>query len=660
LYAVDYDEVSPLFERLLELEDPEAQVAGWAASGIARAASLLTRTYTLIATNPPFVSRGRQAPSLREYCRRHHFSARSDLAVTFMDRARNMVQVGGTYAFVSPEAWRTLTTYETFRTALLNEDSWNILAQLGPGAFEAISGEIVAILLTVITRRRPTPLSAFAALDASTEKTVKAKSSFLNDGTYVQLLQSEVLANPDSRVILRPIQRGPLLQMVAQAFQGLATGEQVRFTRCFWELPRIEQGWVGFQGTVQKTVEYGGREAIILWEDGHGKLNRFHEENRERLGGAPRRGIEAWGKHGVAVSQMSSLPCTLYTGEIFDNSTAVLIPMNQQDLPGVWAFCNSSEFAETVRLIDSTIKVTNSTLAKVPFDAERWREVAKEAYPVDLPKPYSKDPTQWLFKGLPAESTNPLHVAAGRLLGYRWPGQEPDLLDVLADEDGAVPIPAVAGERPAAERIRAILERAYGDRWSPGLLLSLLDEADASGKDLETWLRDFFFASHAKLFQNRPFIWHIWDGRKDGFAALVNYHRLDGKLLSRVTHTLLGSWIELQRDQIRTKTPGGEGRLAAAEDLQRKLMLIAEGEPPYDIYVRWKPLANQPIGWEPDLDDGVRLNIRPFVQAGVLRSKFTINWKKDRGTDSDGSERINDYHFSRAQKLVAREKASTA
>jgi hypothetical protein len=53
----------------------------------------------------------------------------------------------------------------------------------------------------------------------------------------------------------------------------------------------------------------------------------------------------------------------------------------------------------------------------------------------------------------------------------------------------------------------------------------------------------------------------------------------------------------------------------------------------------------------------VRLNIRPFVTAGVLRSKFTINWKVDRGTNPDPNnpERINDRHLTRAEKQAARE-----
>ncbi len=34
----------------------------------------------------------------------------------------------------------------------------------------------------------------------------------------------------------------------------------------------------------------------------------------------------------------------------------------------------------------------------------------------------------------------------------------------------------------------------------------------------------------------------------------------------------------------------------------------------------------------------------------MLRSKFTIDWKKDRGKNPDGTERHNDLHLTRAEK----------
>ena len=61
------------------------------------------------------------------------------------------------------------------------------------------------------------------------------------------------------------------------------------------------------------------------------------------------------------------------------------------------------------------------------------------------------------------------------------------------------------------------------------------------------------------------------------------------------------------------------------------------------------------MGWDPDLNDGVRINIRPFATADVLRNKVKVKWGKDRGTNLDGSERINDLHLGTEEKLNARE-----
>lgn len=351
-----------------------------------------------------------------------------------------------------------------------------------------------------------------------------------------------------------------------------------------------------------------------------------------------------------------TLNATVYCGELFDDGTGVLLPADEAQVPAIWAFASSDQYRPLIRLLDPSPKVTNGTLVKVPFDLDHWTKVAEAQHPNGLPDPYSEDPTQWLFRGGVVGSRQPLQVALARLVGYRWPNQEPDELDALADEDGIVCLPPVAGERPAHERLRELLAMAYGVAFSQQTIDDLLKPE--GGKSLDDWLRDKSFASHAKLFQNRPFIWHIWDGLKDGFGALVNYHRLDHQTLERLAFTHLNWWIERQGTDMANGVAGAEARLAAAQELQRNLKLVLEGEPPHDIFVRWKPLAQQPLGWEPDLNDGVRLNVRPFVTAGVLRAKVAIHWRKDRGKNPDGSERPNDLHFTLAKKRTAREEAA--
>ena len=171
---------------------------------------------------------------------------------------------------------------------------------------------------------------------------------------------------------------------------------------------------------------------------------------------------------------------------------------------------------------------------------------------------------------------------------------------------------------------------------------------EAGSATLDDYLRNRFFEEHYKLFHHRPFVWHIHDGRPDGFQALVNYHKLaagQGKgrqLLESLTWSYLGDWITRQQDGVKRGEGGADDRLLAALELQKRLAAILEGEPPFDIFVRWKPLKEQPIGWEPDINDGVRLNIRPFMAkdipggkkgAGILRAKPNLHWRKDRGKE---------------------------
>jgi hypothetical protein len=341
----------------------------------------------------------------------------------------------------------------------------------------------------------------------------------------------------------------------------------------------------------------------------------------------------------------------------------MMIPHDEADLPALWAYCSSPEYSKEVRRINKKLSVTNATLAKVPFDRARWRAAAQREFPHGLPEAESHDPTQWVFHGRARTSSSPLQVAVCRLLGYRWPLQVDDGLADLIDDDGIVCLPSVRGERPAVERLRSLLAASFGQDWSPEKEADLLANPGYGRESMGEWLRDGFFEQHCQLFDQRPLVWHIWDGRKDGFAALIKYHRLDRANLEKLIFTYLGGWIRQQRDLATTGVPGADSRLAAAQELQKKLELILEGEPPYDIFVRWKPLEEQPMGWEPDLNDGVRLNIRPFVTAGVLRKNPNIKWGKDRGRDADAApwyslfkgDRINDHHVTLAEKRAARE-----
>jgi hypothetical protein len=277
-FALGFDTLKGTVERALKkIEargDPDRAALGVAAQWIALAATLMSRQFTLVATNVPYLARGKQAEELRKYIEDVHPVAKADLATVFLERCLAYCAPGGTTALVTPQNWLFLGSYKALREQLLRRVAWNAVAKLGENGFDS-----------------PQAAGAFT---------------------------------PD-------------------------------------------------------------------------------------------------------------------------------------DLAAIWTFCSSQELAKAVRLYNQKTSIDLS----LRFELQRWGKITAQNFPSGLPEPRSSDSTQWLFKGHPKGSTDPLQVAVARLLDFRWPDQVPDDLDALADADGIVPMSSVRGEPPAAERLREILRAAF-------------------------------------------------------------------------------------------------------------------------------------------------------------------------------------------------------
>ena len=651
LFRAGFDSVSPLLVALLESQETtdETRERAIAAAGMAKTAELLAADYALVITNVPYLGRAKQSGKLRRHLEDFFYEGKADLATAFVLRCLGFCSKDGSIALVTQQNWWFLSTYRALRSRLITSHSWQFVVTLGEEAWRSFGDRGPVASLNIISNPAPNQGHSLAGIDALPEPNITRKKEMIGRGKVRLLAQKAEYENPDHRITLELGAAGPLLLDYAVSLQGISPADLPHFGRCFWEVPVIDE-WKRWQSAVEITKPFGGRSLLLWWcED---------LVNAVEAGRAFIRGDAAWGKLGVACRQMRELPATLYEGDRFDTNTAVIVPSNPKHLPAIWCFCESNAFRKAIRRIDRKVNVTNASFCKIPFDLPHWEGVAATRYPNGLPEPESNDPTQWLFHGRPEASIDPLQVAVARLLGYRWPAEidetmrlsdraraqvaRCDELAGFADADGIVCIPSIRGEEPAAERLRAVLNAAGAD---PARV-----HEQTGDTDLDIWLRNSFFEQHCKLFHSRPFVWHIWDGRKrDGFHALVNYHKLcegGGKgrqLLESLTYSYLGDWIARQKDEARRGEGGAEDRLVAALELQTRLEAILEGEPPFDIFVRWKPLAEQPIGWAPDINDGVRLNIRPFLAsdlptglkgAGVLRVRpKSVKWTKDRGKE---------------------------
>jgi hypothetical protein len=670
----DFSELQPLLEKVLSANTDKAsdRERAVSAQGMAKAAELLASKYTLAITNVPYLGRKHHGEVLVELADRKFQSSKADLATIFIERLLMLVGDTGTTSLVVPQNWLFLTTYKKLREHLLSRDSWNMVVRLGAKAFQTITGEVVNVALVVIDNHSPKSDHQFFGMDVSDQSSSVAKSGILREDSYgaqpdytheLPRLSSQALQlnNPDARITLTPPSDLPLLSSVAASLQGTTSGDNGRFVVQFWESSFRPSTWKLFRSPSSGTTEFGGSTQMIRWDGGKGELVNSSQARVQ--------GQAAFGKRGVLVGQMATLPVSHYFGEIFDMNGAVVITDSLKTLEAIWCLCQDSDFLDSVRRLDQKLNVTNATIAKIPFDLEHWQKVAEEKYPNGLPEPYSEDPTQWLFHGHPAqaEDATVLQVAVARLLGYKWPSEQDSEmrlsdeardwiersveLNRFADSDGIVCLPSVSRQQPAAPRLRELLAEALGTAWNSSSERDLISATGSKKTTLEEWLADDFFGQHTKIFHNRPFIWQIWDGRKDGFSALVNYHLLDYSGLQSLTYTYLGEWITRQDADANAGKPGAAERLVAARALQAELARILEGQTPYDIFVRWKSISEQPVGWRPDLNDGVRLNIRPFMNAqdvgkkgaGILRGKPNIKWGKDRGKEPQSLRPKSEY-----------------
>ena len=696
LYQPDYESVRVLLDALLQRErgSDEQTERAVAAQGMARAAELLAGHYHLVVTNVPYLARGKQTEILKEFAQKRHPEAKADLATLFVSRIFGWLDKHGVQAVVTPQNWLFLTSYKKLRGRLLKQWTWNLVARLGEHAFEDPQAAGAFAAMTVLSANRPAQDWQMTGIDVSATRgqtaiRVDEKAALLrgtNDDADAAshasnraihtISQSAQFGNPDSMLAFHRDAGHEPLSKVALAYQGTSTGDNCAAVFAHWEFPCVSADWTRLQAASDEFVPFSGRAHLLRRQ----VLDPAHTTSTVR-------GQKAWRRDGVAVSQTGRLVPTRYTGEHFSNVIPVVVPHNGAHLNAVCCFCESGALENALRRFNPKLSVDNGYFGKIPFDLSHWQEVASEKYPNGLPEPYSDDPTQWIFHGHPCGSVaweentkqivhgaprvdaTVLQVAVARMLGYRWPAeQDPELrvaadvrtwvercrdLADFADADGIVCLSSVGGELAAADRLRQLLAATYGADWSPETerrLLVAAAERSEPAESIEAWLRDRFFEEHCQHFLQRPFVWHIWDGRRDGFHALVNYHRLTGsdgvgrRTLEALTYSHLGDWIARQRADRDLGIDGADGRLAEAQDLQNQLAKIIAGEPPCDIFIRWKPLDQQPIGWEPDINDGVRVNIRPFMSvelrtggragAGILRVKPKIAWNKDRGKEA--------------------------
>ena len=220
---------------------------------------------------------------------------------------------------------------------------------------------------------------------------------------------------------------------------------------------------------------------------------------------------------------------------------------------------------------------------------------------------------------------------------------------VEADVDGIVPFAPLSGEASLLDRVHEELAALFPEQDVNQVEVEIANELKRAVKgyraaaSIGAWLENVYFDYHVALYKKRPIIWHVASSQGTGpfaFGALCHYHRFDANRMAKLRAGYLRDAIETFRRE--AALAGREGRtderiemqarLEEAQALDGKLQAVQEGrhEGPeggdrdYRILTPWKSADERPKGWDPDIDDGVKVNIAPLQRAGVLRSAKVV------------------------------------
>jgi hypothetical protein len=214
---------------------------------------------------------------------------------------------------------------------------------------------------------------------------------------------------------------------------------------------------------------------------------------------------------------------------------------------------------------------------------------------------------------------------------------------VEADEDGIVPFVAVSGEMTLLERVHQELAVLFVDRDVNQVEVEVTNELRRRVKgynrsnSIREWLEDEFFHYHVALYKNRPIIWHISskvDPGEAAFAAIIQYHKFDRNRMAKLRSSYVREALNVFRREAGLASQEGrandrlewQSKIEITEALDQRLQQVQEGQHEgaegsdrdFRILTPWKSTDERPKGWDPDLDDGVKVNIEPLQRADVL------------------------------------------
>lgn len=323
--------------------------------------------------------------------------SKSDLFAAFIERCTVFARLFGAVAMITMQSWMFLSSYEKLRASLLKHQQISSMLHLGTRAFDSIGGEVVSLSAFVLINRATTHGSAATAekgtfirlVDGSSEAgKIVALSAALaarnNDSGYHLASGEDFAAIPGSPIVywLSEKMRGAFatgrpLSDVASLRQGLATADNNRFLRRWWEVSGTRSAftctsreeavasgarWFPYNKGGEFRKWYGNQEYVLNWENDGAEIVDFKPRSVIRNPKTYFSPSVSWSKISSGDPAFRAYPA----GFIYDVAGTSIFTTTDRERTGLLSFVNSHVALEQLAAIAPTLNYEVGQVAGLP------------------------------------------------------------------------------------------------------------------------------------------------------------------------------------------------------------------------------------------------------------------------------------------------------
>lgn len=388
----DYDGFLKAWEQTAEATLENVVMIGWynecnqIVPALAKQAKILSEKYDVAITNPPYMVVSNGSPRLIEYVSKHYSDNKTDLFAIFIEKCGKMLKKNGYQAMITQHAWMFLSSFESLRSKLQNKTYIN-MSHLGARAFDEISGEVVQTTSFVILNNKiKNYIGTFhRLLSATSEKGkeelfLERKNMYFSKQENYECVPGYPVAYWLKSKFLDTF-KNKNLSTIAKPRQGLATGDNDRFLRFWYEvdIKKIsfdsqnredsilsEAKWFPCNkgGTFRKW--YGNNDYVVNWEN-DGIEIRNNKDDKGKLRSRPQN-MEFYFREGITWSTIATKLSMRYSpiGHLFETKGSVCFADDKEDLLYLLGLMNTPIVSMVLSVLSPTLDYHEGPIGKIP------------------------------------------------------------------------------------------------------------------------------------------------------------------------------------------------------------------------------------------------------------------------------------------------------